>query len=96
MQQKIYVGQTALSIQLDTTIDLSTMATGVIRYSKPDGSSGEWAAVEGDPGVLVYDIQSGSDLDQEGDWKFWTFVTFVDGSVAPGDTVAEYVFTQGT
>lgn len=96
MAQKIYVGQTALSIQLDTTIDLAAMASGLIKYVKPDGSTGQWPAVEGDPGVLVYDIQLDTDLDLEGSWKWWAHVTFNDGTYAPGDPVLEYVYTEGS
>jgi hypothetical protein len=96
MAQKIYVGQTALAIQLDTTIDLTTMTVGLIKYMKPDGTTGQWTAVEDDPGVLSYTVQSSSDLDMEGTWKWWAYVTFVDGSYAPGDPVTEYVYTEGS
>jgi len=97
--QKIYVGQTALSIQFDTKIDLTTQTAVKIKYIKPDGTTGDWTAgVVGDPtdGIIGYDIVSNSDLDQAELWQMWAYVTFAGGTVAPGDSVAVWVHTEGT
>lgn len=49
IEQKIYVGQTALQIQLDTKIDLTTGSIFLIKYSDPENDIDSWpASVVGD------------------------------------------------
>jgi len=98
-EQKIYVGQTALSIRLDTKIDLTTMSTAKIKYIKPDGTQGEWTAVlygNAADGIISYTINSASDIDQDGLWKMWAYVTFNDSTVAPGDIATMTAHIEGT
>ena len=71
--QKIYVNQTALELRMDTNIDLSTMASAVIKYEKPDESTGEWSATAGGSGILIKNFEAG-EIDQSGLWKFWVYV----------------------
>lgn len=96
-EQKVYVGQTALSIQLDTKIDLTSGATFLIKYVKPDATTGSWtAAVIGvaTDGIIGYTADAG-ELDAAGDWKVWAHVTFNDATFAPGDPATFTVYTEG-
>ena len=81
---KIYKNQTALRISLDTNITLAAGDSAIIKYKKPDGNTGSWSAIIDTPNVY-YDIVSSSDLDQDGTWIFWSYVTFSGGGVAPGE-----------
>lgn len=92
---KIYKDQTALKIDLDTGIDLTTGVDLVyIKYEKPDGSSDVWAgSVENTTHITK--ILSGGEIDAIGDWTFWAYVEFTDGSEAPGEPSIVPVFTEG-
>ena len=95
---KIYVGQTALTLQLDTGIDLSTASSALMKFIRPDKTVGQWVAVIDAPatdGIISYDIASATDLDQSGIWKRWAYITFTGGAVAPGDCVPFEVFDEG-
>lgn len=98
MAQKIYVGQTALKFIFDTGIDLTSASSVLIKYIKSDATEGSWTGVfEGEKvdGLVSYTIADSDDLDMSGNWKFWVYVTFSDGTVAPGDFVSIYVYSEG-
>ncbi len=88
---KVYKGQTALTITATVGQDV-TSATCLIKYKKPDETLGSFAAtiITAVTGVIRYTITSASDIDQAGNWVFWTQVTFSDGTIANGE---EYVVT---
>lgn len=94
---KIYVGQTALTIQLTTGVDIAG-ATCKIKYEKPDKSTGFWTAaiVDTTTGVIKYEIVSADDIDQAGTWIVWAYVTFSGGTVCAGEPVAIVVHSEGT
>lgn len=56
-------------ITIDTNIDLSGYSTLLIKYKKPDGTTGCWTATicPTDNNCMYYDIALG-ELDQEGHW----------------------------
>lgn len=94
-EEKIYVGQTALQIQLDTKIDLTLMQSALIKYNDPDGNAGSWAASLID---LAIDGIIGTASEPtliEGLWKVWSHITFTDARTAPGDPVTFYAYTEG-
>lgn len=93
---KIYKNQTALRISLDTDADLSTASAQVIKYTKPDATTGQFTAVNGGSGVIYYQIVNASDIDQSGTWKFWAYVTFTGGTIAQGEPVYIVVYNEGT
>lgn len=94
-EQKIYVGQTALQIQLSTEIDLSTFQSGLIKYVDPDGTEGSWsAAVVGDAADGIIGTITAPTL-IEGLWTVWAYVTFADASVAPGDIATFTAYVEG-
>jgi len=98
MADKIYVGQTALTLTLSTGIDLTTASSVEIKYIKPDKTLGSWTADVDSPatgGSISYTIQSATDLDVSGSWKMWAYVTFSGSTVAPGDCATFTVYDEG-
>jgi hypothetical protein len=93
---KIYKGQTALRITLKTFTDLEDIDMAVIKYRKPNGKTGEFAAAVGDTakGIIFHEVIEG-ELDLSGWWAFWAFVTFADGRMAAGETAKVYVWQEG-
>jgi hypothetical protein len=93
---RIYAGQSALRIILKTFVDLEGIISAVIKYRKPDGSIGEFAAGVGDTarGVIFHECIEG-ELDMAGWWVFWAFITFADGRTAAGEAAKVYVWKEG-
>jgi hypothetical protein len=93
---KIFKGQTALRITLKTFTDLEDVLAVCIKFRKPNGSTGEFAAAVGDmtKGVIFHEVIEG-ELDVSGWWAFWAFVTFADGRTAAGEAAKVYVWTEG-
>ena len=93
---KIFCGQTALRITLKTFTDLEDCISAIIRFCKPDGTTGEFAAAVGDTakGVIFHECIEG-DIDVSGWWTFWAFVTFADGRSAAGEAAKVYVWNEG-
>ena len=93
---KIFRGQTALRITLKTFTDLEGVISAIIKYIKPNGSTGEYAAAIGDTakGVIFHECIEG-DLDVSGWWSFWAFVTFADGRTAAGEAAKVFIWNEG-
>jgi hypothetical protein len=93
---KIFKGQTALRITLKTFTDLEGILSAVIKYRKPNGSTGEFSAAVADMtrGVIFHEVIEG-ELDLSGWWKFWAFVTFADGRTAAGETAKVFIWNEG-
>jgi len=93
---KIFRGQTALRITVNTFCDLEGVERAVIRFRRPDGGTGEFAAAVGDAakGVLFYECIEG-DIGVSGWWAFWAVVTFADGRTAAGETARVFVWEEG-
>jgi hypothetical protein len=93
---KIFKGQTALRITLKTFTDLEGIENAVIKYRKPNGKTGEFAAAVGDTakGIIFHECIEG-ELDVSGWWAFWAFVTFADGRTAAGETAKVYIWNEG-
>ena len=93
---KIFNGQTALRITLKTFCDLEGIENAVIRYRKPNGSTGEFASAVGDAekGVIFHEVIEG-EIDKSGWWAFWAFITFADGRTAAGEAAKVYIWEQG-
>jgi hypothetical protein len=93
---RVYVGQSALRITVKTYTDLEDISSAVIRYRKPDGSTGEFAAGVGDTakGIIFHECIEG-DLDCSGWWVFWAFITFADGRTAAGEAAKVFVWNAG-
>ena len=93
---KIFKGQTALRITLQTYTDLQGIISAQIKYRKPNGKTGVFPAGVSDAakGVIFYECIEG-DIDICGWWSFWSFVTFGDGRSAAGETEKVYVWNEG-
>ena len=93
---RIFKGQSALRITLRTFIDFEEIENAVIRYRKPSGASGEFAAAVSDPakGIIFHECIEG-DIDVSGWWVFWAFVTFADGRTAAGEPAKVFVWNEG-
>jgi len=93
---KIFKEQSALRITLKTFTDLEGAVSAAIRFCKPDGTTGEFAAAVGDPnkGVIFHEVIEG-EIDVSGWWSFWAFVTFEDGRTAAGEAAKVYVWQEG-
>jgi hypothetical protein len=93
---RVYCGQSALRIILKTFTDLEGIISAVIRYRKPDGVTGEFAAGVGDTakGLIFHECIEG-ELDMAGWWVFWAFITFGDGRTAAGEGAKVYVWKEG-
>jgi hypothetical protein len=93
---RIFRGQSALRISLNTFVDLEDVLSAVIRYRKPNGKTGEFAAAVGDTaqGVIFHECIEG-DIDISGWWSFWAFITFIDGRTAAGQTAKVFIWNEG-
>ena len=93
---RIFVKQSALRITLKTFTDLEGILSAVIRFRKPNGKTGEFAAAVGDMtnGVIFHECIEG-DIDASGWWAFWAFITFADGRTAAGEAAKVYVWNEG-
>jgi hypothetical protein len=93
---KIFVKQSALRITLKTFTDLEGVTSAVIKYRKPNGKTGEFAAAVGDPakGVIFHECLE-NEIDASGWWFFWAFITFADGRSAAGEAAKVYVWNEG-
>ena len=93
---KIFVKQSALRITLNTYTDLEGIEAATIKYHKPNGKTGEFAAAVGDTakGVIFHEVIEG-EIDVSGWWAFWAFITFADGRTAAGEAAKVYVWNEG-
>jgi hypothetical protein len=94
---RIFKGQSALRIVLKTFCNLEGILSAVIRYCKPNGKTGEFAAAVRDTenGVILHECIEG-ELDVSGWWVFWAFVTFEDGRTAAGEASKVYIWKPGS
>ena len=93
---KIYKNQTALKLTTTVSQDISGAAC-LIKYRKPSGVTGSFSAAIEDAatGVFSYTVTSANDIDESGKWRFWGYVTFRGGKVAPGEVYKKQVYNEG-
>jgi hypothetical protein len=93
---KVFKGQSSLRITVKTFIDLEDIFSAVIKYRKPNGTTGEFTAAVGDVdnGVIFHECIEG-EIDTSGWWMFWAFVTFADGRTAAGEAAKVFVWSEG-
>jgi hypothetical protein len=94
---RVFRGQSALRITLNTFVDLEDVLSAVIKYRKPNGKTGDFDAAVGDTanGVIFHECIEG-DIDISGWWSFWAFVTFADGRTAAGQTAKVFIWNEGS
>jgi len=94
---KIFKNQSKLQIKAYTDIDL-TGATAYFVYKKPNGTIGTWGGTIETPatnGTIYYDIESGSDLDVSGNWKFYAMIVDSANKIGFGEPFQEYIYEPG-
>lgn len=75
----IYVGDTGTDIILDSGSDISSQTSLKIKYRKPDGTVGEWAALVTETNKAKYTTLE-NDLDLAGIWQMQIYVELPDWS----------------
>jgi hypothetical protein len=93
---KVFKGQSALRLTVKTFTDLEGIISAVIKYRKPDGATGEFAAGIGDEanGIIFHECIE-HELDMAGWWVFWAFVTFANGRTAAGEAAKVFIWQEG-
>jgi hypothetical protein len=93
---KIYKLQSALRIIVKTFTDLEGIISAIIKYKKPDGTTGEFPAGVKDmeKGIIFHECIEG-DIDMAVWWVFWAFITFADGRTAAGEAAKVFVWNAG-
>jgi hypothetical protein len=90
---KIYVGQTKLTITLNTGVTLTGVDSVKIKYIKPSKATGELSATTSGTNV-VHDVSSNF-LDEPGEWRFWAEITWVDTKKSISEGVLVKVYSAG-
>lgn len=94
---KIYIAQTELKITAQMAVTVTGAITKVIKYIKPDKSTGEWPAEFGaEVNEIYFNTFLPTTLDQSNDWIFWGHVTFAGGGYAAGEPETVKVYVEGT
>ena len=90
-----FKGQSNVRLKLETDITL-TGYTLLIKYRKPNGTTGSWTATidPDDASKMYYDITSSATIDQEGTWTFWAH--FTSGTtIGIGEIATQKFNTEG-
>jgi hypothetical protein len=99
---KFFAGQKKLRIRLSTGQDLSAGGiAAVIKYRKPDGTTGQWTATIESPETAGYIYFDCTATDGEfvaasefGVWAFWAYITFPTALPAPGEAAYEKFYEE--
>ncbi|MDR2922079.1 MAG: hypothetical protein LBU85_01910 [Treponema sp.] len=93
---KIFKNQSALRIIVKTFCDLEGVLSASIRYRKPNGKTGEFAAAVSntETGAIIHECIEG-EIDVSGWWAFWAYIVFEDGRTAPGETAKVFIWNEG-
>jgi hypothetical protein len=94
---KIYVGQSDLTIKLETGKDLTGIATAEIIYRNPAGITGNFTATISDviKGIIEYSVTSEKDLNIAGKWTFWAKTIDAQGLISIGEPSTYHVNKEG-
>jgi len=94
--RRIYKNMSSLKITVKTYIDLTGAEECLVKFRKPDKTVGYFIGIINNEqgGIFVYNVQIG-DIDVSGWWRFWAFVTFIDGRTAAGRSRKRFVWEEG-
>lgn len=98
MAQRIFKNQTALTLKLDTKIDLTSATNVWMKYIKPSGVTGIWNATIDSPataGIISHIIAAG-ELNESCEWTRWAYIEIGGTKYAPGDAVTFTVYEEGS
>jgi len=93
----IHVGQTAVRLEFNTGLDLTTAVELEIRFDKPNTIRGAFPGyiLDREKGTVYYDVESEGDLDDTGQWHFWVHILFNDGTELDSDPITIYIYEPG-
>lgn len=78
---KVYVGDFDTLIAIDVGVDVSSATSLAIKYTKPDGTAGEWVGAAGGSGNVEIQYQTNTgDIDQAGEWLLQPYVEDITGA----------------
>ena len=92
---KIYNNQTLLTFNFDTGIDLTNIATAIIKHKDSSGVIGEWTGSIVSPatdGIVEYTTYDGS-LDA-GTYTVWVVLTDNQGLILPTESSKIRFYTE--
>lgn len=94
---KIYVGQTDLTIKLETKKNLTGITNVKILYKNPNGLEGEFTAtvVDAAKGIIQYAVTSVNDIGIVGRWFFWAKIVNLQGLISIGEPSTVVVYEEG-
>jgi len=94
---KIYLGQTDLTIKLETGKNLASITSASIIAKDPNGNSKTFSATVVDEvkGVIQYAVGSANDINVSGDWIFWAKIKNAQGLVSIGEPTTFRVHKEG-
>ena len=93
---KIYSNQTLLTLNFDTKIDLSDIATAVIKYRNKEEVTAQWNGVITSPataGIVEYTTYDG--LLPAGKYDMWLVLTDNSGKILISEPDAIVFFNEG-
>ena len=92
----IFKKQSSMSFKVLTYIEISGADNCILKYRKPSGEEGSFPLTIEDEteGILRYNVQNG-DLDEDGWWTFWAYITFIDGRTSAGEPVEKFINKEG-
>ena len=96
---KVFEGDTGVKITLSTEENITGATSRLIKYIKPDLTTGQFTAIEeGAPatGDISYTTTSADDLDVTGRWTAWAKVTHSDGTVSTGEAEGFTIYPEVT
>lgn len=78
----VFIGQTLLTICLDTGYDLTPASEVKILYVKPSGEKGDFTAAVSDTTKILYNVEAG-DIDVSGVWTLQAYAE-IGGKIGLG------------
>ena len=92
---QIFAGQTQLTIKLSIGSDISGWISALIKYIKPDKTTGNFVAtIDTGNQEISYIVTADTDIDQVGEWTFWAKGIYSGGNVIVGESKPLWVFLE--
>lgn len=92
---KYRLGDTEGEIRIPGDVDVSTIASAIIAYRKPDWTTGSFIGSYTTGYDVFYQIQTANDLDVLGYWTAWIVYTMPDGDILTSSEITFKVIRPG-
>jgi hypothetical protein len=83
MAETLHINDWPSELIFDCVNDISSATGYGIRYKKPDGTTGEWIGTRNGTSIEYTTVDG--DIDQTGNWRFWSFITLTGGGKIHGN-----------